>query len=55
MIECLNLFVYAEVLEQPHDGDSNVNGSLRKIKDFYASCMSPRKSNQTRILFLFSC
>ncbi|XP_057372654.1 membrane metallo-endopeptidase-like 1 isoform X1 [Daphnia carinata] len=30
-----------KVLEQPHDGDANVNGSIRKIKDFYASCMSP--------------
>ena len=36
--------VYLEVLEQPHDTDGNVNGSIRKIKDFYASCMSPRKS-----------
>jgi hypothetical protein len=55
MITCLNLCVYvcAEVLEQPHDGDANVNGSVRKIKDFYASCMSPRKSNLSSPFFSY--
>ena len=42
----LNLhFCVAGVLEQPLDAkDEASGGSIRKVKDFYASCMSSRKS-----------